>query len=113
MDERTPAPDRWTPALVAVLLVRLIAAACIMLGLFAVLDWISYRIEYNNVPEAQRDVYFVVHSGKFLLAGGLILLFEPMFVRWLLGGRLAERTDAPAAPFDEAPHAHDTDKTDA
>jgi hypothetical protein len=86
-----PTPDRWTPTLVAVLLVRLIGAACIVFGLFAVFDWIAYRVEYNGVPNAQRDIYFAAYAGKYLLAGGLLLLLEPTFARWLLGGRLSEK----------------------
>ncbi|MFI4882524.1 MAG: hypothetical protein ACIAQU_08070 [Phycisphaerales bacterium JB064] len=105
-------PERWTPPLVATLILRLVAAMCIVFGAFWLIDWVSYRVQYSDVvgTTVTQDVAYAMTALRYLLVGGLLLLFEPMFVRWLLGGRLGSGADASTIPFQDASDAEDPDK---
>lgn len=87
--------SHWTPSLVATLIVRFVGATCLVLGTFWLFDWVAYRIDYHGVVGSDRDIGFAVYAGRYLLVGGLLLLFEPAFARWLLGGRLSGADSSP------------------
>ncbi|MGD1916509.1 MAG: hypothetical protein ACFCBV_10020 [Phycisphaerales bacterium] len=94
-----PMPSRWSPVLVGTMIVRLIGAACFVMGLFWLIDWGVYRVEFA----VDQDLAYAGASFRYLAVGGLLLIFEPMFVRWLLGGRLGSGSVPVSAPTKELP----------
>ena len=105
MEHRQITPGRWTPALVGTIIVRFVGAACLVKGAFWLLDWISYRVQYSDTygTSVEQDLAYAVAALRFLVVGGLVLLFEPKFVRWLLGGTLGSRPQDTSAPPQEFP----------
>ena len=100
MDQADKTPLRWTPSLMATMLLRIIAATCFVFGTFWFFDWVAYRIQYTPAfgTAVSQDAGYAVWSGRYFLLGGLLLLFEPVFVRWLLGGRMGGGSrDEPAS----------------
>ncbi|MEQ8317912.1 MAG: hypothetical protein RIE77_01500 [Phycisphaerales bacterium] len=89
MDQPDTRSQSWTPALAATMIVRFAGAASIVLAAFWLLSWGLYRIEYMaaRMPTDQ-DWYYGLMVLRYLVLGGLLLLFEPSFARWLTGGPL-------------------------
>ena len=100
-----PMPSRWSPVLVGTLIVRLIGAGCFVMGRFWLIDWGVYRVEFAQAPSRliDQDLAYAGASFRYLAVGGLLLIFEPMFVRWLLGGRLGSGSVPASAPTKELP----------
>ena len=86
-------PSRWSPVLVGTMIVRLIGAVCLVLGLFWLIDWLLYPSE----------PMLMIAAFRYLAVGGLLLMFEPMFVRWLRGGRLGSNSIPASVPSQELP----------
>ncbi|MEQ9095986.1 MAG: hypothetical protein RIE32_06955 [Phycisphaerales bacterium] len=89
MSEPRANPQPWTPAVAATMIVRLAGAASMVLAAFWLLSWALYRVEYMaaGMP-IDQDWYYGLMVLRYLVLGGLLLLFEPAFARWLTGGRL-------------------------
>ncbi len=89
MAEPSHSPQRWTPALVATMVVRFVGGLCLIFSAFWIINWFAYRVEYaGNGMSGDQDAYYVGAILRYLVLGGVLILFEPAFARWLAGGRL-------------------------